>query len=145
MEGGALTAEPGGVRRIPPPLLDRAAHRLLGLHSGFAASVDRLTMAQTLSAAPITSRLAGACCASRPQGRRIAAPRASRRRWRHLIAIFGIGLAFLATVHRRAPHRSPVYWGFARFVDTRDIGTRVPGGTFIHGGLNHLAFSRGKT
>lgn len=57
------------------------------------------------------------------------------------IAIFGICLAFLATVQRRTPDRSrTVYWGLLGLMTLAISVQGFLGGTFMHGGLNHLAF-----
>ncbi|WP_208598038.1 MULTISPECIES: DUF2231 domain-containing protein [Pseudomonadota] len=57
------------------------------------------------------------------------------------IAVFGIGLAYLATAHRRAPDRSrTVYWVLLALMTLAISVQGFLGGTFMHGGLNHLAF-----
>ena len=57
------------------------------------------------------------------------------------IAIFGIGLAYLATLHRRAPERSrTVYWALLGMMTLAISIQGFLGGTFMHGGLYHLAF-----
>lgn len=57
------------------------------------------------------------------------------------IAVFGIILAYLATRHRMAPDRSrTIYWALLGLMTLAISIQGFLGGTFMHGGLNHLAF-----
>lgn len=57
------------------------------------------------------------------------------------IAAFGIALAYMAAGHRKAPERSrTVYWGLLGLMTLAISVQGFLGGTFMHGGLNHLAF-----
>lgn len=57
------------------------------------------------------------------------------------IAGFGIVLALMAARHRREPARSrTVYWALLGLMTLAISVQGFLGGTFMHGGLNHLAF-----
>lgn len=57
------------------------------------------------------------------------------------IAGFGVVLAYLATRHREAPDRSrTVYWTLLGVMTLAISIQGFLGGTFMHGGLYHLAF-----
>ncbi len=57
------------------------------------------------------------------------------------IAAFGIALAYMAAGHRQAPERSrTVYWGSLGLMTLAISVQGFLGGTFMHGGLDHLAF-----
>lgn len=57
------------------------------------------------------------------------------------IAGFGIALAYMTAGHRKAPERSrTVYWALLGLMTLAISVQGFLGGTFMHGGLNHLAF-----
>lgn len=57
------------------------------------------------------------------------------------IAVFGIVLVYMATRHRKAPEQSRMaYWVLLGLMTLAISVQGFLGGTFMHGGLNHLAF-----
>lgn len=56
------------------------------------------------------------------------------------IAVFGVILAYLATLRSEASDRRTVYWALLGLMTLAISVQGFLGGTFMHGGLNHLAF-----
>ena len=58
-----------------------------------------------------------------------------------LIAVFGVALAWMAARHRKGPERSrTLYWVLLGLMTLAISIQGFLGGTFMHGGINHLAF-----
>ncbi|EZP66457.1 hypothetical protein BV96_04547 [Sphingomonas paucimobilis] len=57
------------------------------------------------------------------------------------IAVFGVALAWMAARHRKGPERSrSLYWAVLGLMTLAISIQGFLGGTFMHGGINHLAF-----
>ena len=57
------------------------------------------------------------------------------------IAVFGVALAWMAARHRKVPERSrTLYWVVLGLMTLAISIQGFLGGTFMHGGINHLAF-----
>lgn len=57
------------------------------------------------------------------------------------LAVIGVGLAYMALVQRKHPDgRRTFYWILLSFMAVAISVQGFLGGTFMHGGLNHLAF-----
>jgi uncharacterized membrane protein len=57
------------------------------------------------------------------------------------IAVFGVALAWMAARHRKEPERSrTLYWVVLGLMTLAISVQGFLGGTFMHGGINHLAF-----